>query len=111
MLPSSCSNYRLKILISERAPISEPMGFCKCFERTNAVRALNFLYFNSLKVIIESLEKLNFYFVCCDCESGLKIELGKILKKLKTKPLATLLEIFVHFDLTPASEFGPTYVV
>ena len=89
MLPSSCSNYRLKILINERAPISEPMSFCKCFERTNAVRALDFFYFNSLKVIIECLEKLNFYAVCINCESGLKIELGKLLKKFKTKPPST----------------------
>ena len=41
---------------------------------------------------IECLEKLNSYFVCSDCESGLKIKLVKILKKFITKHEATLLE-------------------
>ena len=53
---------------------------------------------------IECLEKLTTYFVCSDCESGLKIELVKIFKKFITKHEATLLEILLHFDLTPASE-------
>ena len=84
-MPSSCSKNGLKILVSERAPISPPISLCTCFERTNGVRALNFFYFNSLKVTIKCLEKLNSYSVCSDCESGLKIELVKILKKFITK--------------------------
>ena len=53
---------------------------------------------------IECSEELNSYFVCSNCKSGLKIELVKILKKFITKHEATLLEILLHFDLTPASE-------
>ena len=59
----------------------------------------------------EYLEKLNSYYVCSDCEPGLKIELVKILKKSKTKPSATLLDILVLFDLTHALEFERTHVV
>ena len=59
----------------------------------------------------EYLEKLNSYCVCSDCEPGLKIELVKILKKFITKHEATLLEILLHFDLTPASEHGLKYEV
>ena len=49
--------------------------------------------------------------ICSDCESGLKIELVKILKKFITKDQATLLEILLHFDLTPASEHELKYEV
>ena len=59
----------------------------------------------------EYLEKLNFYCVCSDCEPGLKIELVKILKKSKTKPSATLLDILVHFDITHDLEFERTHAV
>jgi len=60
---------------------------------------------------IDCLEKLNSYVVCSDCESGLKIELVKILKKSKTKPSATLLDILVHFAITHALEFERTHAV
>ena len=69
-----------------------------------------FFNFNSLKVTIKCLEKLNSYSVCSDCESELKIELVKILKKFITKDQATLLEILLHFDLTPASEHELKYL-
>ena len=62
-------------------------------------------------MIIKYLEKLNSYYVCSDCEPGLKIELVKILKKSKTKPSATLLDILVHFDITHALEFERTHAV
>ena len=59
---------------------------------------------------IDCLEKLNSYVVCSDCESGLKIELVKIVKKSKTKPSATLLDILVHFDLTSTPESESKFV-
>ena len=57
------------------------------------------------------LEKLNSYSVCSDCEPGLKIELLKILEKLKKNLQESLLDIVVHFYLTPTSEFELEYVV
>ena len=59
----------------------------------------------------EFLGKSDSYFACSDCEPGLKIELVKILKKSKTLPSATLMEILVHFDITHALEFERTHSV
>jgi len=59
----------------------------------------------------EFLGKSDSYFACSDCEPGLKIELLKILEKLKKNLQESLLDVLVHFYLTPISEFELEYVV
>ena len=71
----------------------------------------NLFYLNSLNMCIEVSKKLHSQCLCNDCESGLRIELVKILKKLRTKSVVTLSVILVHFDLIPDTEFVHTYVV
>ena len=60
---------------------------------------------------IEVSKKLHSQCLCNDCESGLRIELVKILKKFRTKREVTLCDILIHFDPTPASEFKRTHGV
>ena len=65
----------------------------------------NWFHLTFRNINIEFLEKQALEILRNYCEQELKVELLKILEKLKKNLQETLLDILIHFDLTLASQF------